>query len=141
MKRFFKPLFWFTFIFGLAKIIFASYGLLNMQFVASKIMQGVGAESAMNSVELSKNLAHTTAPYLWGLLITSILLVIAALVMNMGKRWGFFLYCLTSAFLVIFFFYASFNYFPVLIYLSPLPLIGTLLYVSVLEKFWYNTKA
>lgn len=141
MIKFFKPLFWFTVVFGLAKTAFALYGLFNMSFIASKIMQGVGAESAMNSVVLSKNLAHTTAPYLWGLLITSVLLTVSAFVMNRGKRWGFFLYCLTSGFLIVFFFYASFNYFPVMIYMAPLPFIGILLYTMVLEKFWYNKKA
>lgn len=140
MKRFFKPMFWFTVVFGVLKFFFALYGLFNSSFVASKIMQGVGAESAMNSVVLSRNLAKTAVPYLWGLLITSVLLVIAAFIMRAGKRWGFFLYAFTSAFLACFFFYASFNYFPVLLALSLLPLIGVLAYVTVLEQFWFNKK-
>lgn len=140
MKRLFTFLCWFTIIFGTAKFVFAVYGLLNTSVIASYIMMGVGAESAAYSGVLAKNLAGTTIPFLWGLLVSSLLLVVSAWVMKSRKRWGFYLYCLTSMLLVSFFFYASFNFFPVMVYLSALPLIGMLLYVTVLENFWHNKK-
>lgn len=140
MKLFFKALCWFTIVFGLAKFVFALYGLLNTDKIATFIMMGVGAESAAYSGVLSKNLGATTIPFLWGLLLSSVLLVVSGFGMKAGRRWGFYLYTLTSALLVIFFFYASFNFFPVMVYLSALPLIGTLLYITVLENFWFNGK-
>jgi len=140
MKRLFTFLCWFTIIFGTAKFAFAIYGLLNTSVIAQYIMMGVGAKSAAYSGVLAKNLAATTIPFLWGLLVSSFLLVVSAWVMKARKRWGFYLYCVTSMLLVSFFFYASFNFFPVMVYLSALPLIGMLLYVTVLENFWYNKK-
>lgn len=140
MKRFFKALCWFTIVFGLAKFVFSVYGLFNTDKIATVIMMGVGAESAAFSGVLSKNLGATTVPFLWGLLVSSVLLVVAGWVMKAGRRWGFYLYAFTSALLVIFFFYASFNFFPVMVYMSALPLLGTLLYVSVLQYFWFNEK-
>lgn len=140
MKLFFKALCWFTIVFGLAKFVFALYGLVNTDKIATFIMMGVGAESAAYSGVLAKNLGSTTVPFLWGLLVSSALLVVSGFGMKAGRRWGFYLYALTSALLVVFFFYASFNFFPVMVYLSALPLIGTLLYITVLENFWFNGK-
>jgi CHASE2 domain-containing sensor protein len=138
MKLFFKALCWFTITFGLAKFFFAVYGLFNTDVMATFIMRGVGAESAAYSGVLSKNLGSTTEPFLWGLLVSSFLLVVSAWLMKAGKRLGFYIYCLTSALLVIFFFYSSFNFFPVTIYMSMLPLLGVMLYISVLENFWFK---
>lgn len=138
MKKFFTALCWFTMLFGTAKFVFAVYGLMNTSRIAQFIMMGVGADSAAHSGILSKNLARTTLPFLWGLLVSSLLLIAAAYIMKRGKRIGFYLYAFTSALLAMFFFYGSFNYFPVLVYGSVLPLVGTLLYVTVLEYFWYN---
>lgn len=140
MKLFFKALCRFTIVFGIAKFVFSIYGLLNTDKIATFIMMGVGAESAAHSGVLSKNLGATTVPFLWGLFVSSLLLVVSAFVMKAGRRWGFYLYALTSALLVIFFFYASFNFFPVMVYLSVLPLLGALLYVTVLQFFWFNGK-
>ena len=136
MKLFFKVLCWFTITFGLAKFLFAIYGLFNTDVMATFIMRGVGAESAAYSGVLSRNLGATTEPFLWGLLVSSFLLVVSAWLMKSGKRLGFYLYCLTSALLAIFFFYSGFNFFPVTTYMSMLPLLGVMLYVSVLENFW-----
>jgi hypothetical protein len=137
---FFKILCWFTIIFGSVKFIFSVWGLLNTDVIATFIMMGVGAESAAYSKILSKNLGATTVPFLWGLLVSSFLLVIAAFVIKAGKRWGFYLYVITSSFLMCFFFYSSFNFFPITIYGSALPLLGCFLYITVLEFFWYNKK-
>lgn len=138
MKYFFKALCWFTILFGLGKLAFSIYGLLNTDRIATFIMMGVGADSAAHSGVLAKNLGATTVPFLWGLLVSSVLLTIAGWVMSKGKRWGFYLHALTSALLVIFFFYAGFNFFPVMGYLTVLPLLGSLLYVTVLQYFWFN---
>jgi hypothetical protein len=76
-------------------------------------------------------------PFLWGFLVTSCLTVVSVFIMRMKKRTGFYIYLLVNAFLTLFFFYAGFNFFPGLQYLSVFPLIGVMLYIAVLDYFWF----
>lgn len=136
MKRFFKPLFWFTVCFGTFKVLFALYNLINPIPLAKIIISGAGVESLIHSDSMAQNMGGTITPFIWGLLITSILVLISAFMMNKEMKTGYWLYILTNVFLFMFFFYGGFNLFPGLEYLSVFPLLGAILYTLVLDKFW-----
>ncbi|MCG9912198.1 MAG: hypothetical protein MH137_12970 [Flavobacteriales bacterium] len=140
MKRFFPALFWGTQVFGYLKVIAACYGLFNSDMISKYLIAGAGIESIVQSQSMAKNMAASVVPFIWGFLITSLLLLLGSFLMKKEKRIGFYLYTATNAFLILFFFYAGFNMFPGLEYIAVIPFFGILLHVWVMDAFWHKTE-
>jgi hypothetical protein len=94
--------------------------------------------SLFDSASMAENMSTRVIPFLWGFLITSALVVVSVLLMRRRKRMGFYLYFAVNVFLMLFFFYAGFNLFPGFEYVAVLPLLGILVYISMMDYFWFS---
>jgi hypothetical protein len=138
MKQYFVPLSLFSLVFALLKMAFSVFSLINPLPFSSFLFHAFGVNSLFDSASMAENMSTRVTPFLWGFLITSALVAISVLLMRRKMRMGFYLYFLVNVFLMLFFFYAGFNLFPGFEYVAVLPLLGILLYISMLDYFWFK---
>lgn len=136
--KLFKPLFYFTVVWSIIKIIISIYGILNPYVVGNFIVQSSGVESLTGSASVGTGMGKSAMFAILTNMFTSILNLIGALLMNKRKRIGFYLYCFSGLMIATVCYYSGVNMFPSLEYIAIFPLIGILAYTMVLEYFWNN---
>jgi hypothetical protein len=138
MKRLFIPFSLFSLVFACLKMAFSLFSLINPLPFSTFLFHAFGVNSLFDSATMAKNMSTRVIPFLWGFLITSALVVVSVLLMRRKKRAGFYLYFAVNVFLMLFLFYAGFNLFPGFEYVAVLPLLGILLYISMMDYFWFS---
>lgn len=134
--KLFKPLFYFTVVWSILKIIISIYGIFNPYQIGNFIVQSSGVESLVGSESVGVSMGKSAMFAILTNLVTSVMNITGAIFMNRRKRLGFYIYCFSSFIIAVVCFYSGINMFPSLEYIAVLPLIGVLAYTLVLDYFW-----